>query len=119
MVTVHRRLAEAVELLGVVGALWAAWCVYRRTPSPGLRVYVRLSLAVIAVQAALGIALAIGGRRPHDGLHLVYGPATLLALPVAMLIGARSDERGEHLALLGGCVAVVLLSIRAIQTGGA
>jgi heme A synthase len=119
MVTVHQRLAEAVQLLGVVGALWAAWCVFRRVPSPGLRVYLMLSEAVIAVQAALGIALAVGGHRPHDSLHFLYGPAVLLALPAAMLVGTRSDERGEHLALLGGCVAIVLLSLRAIQTGGA
>jgi hypothetical protein len=42
----------------------------------------------------------------------------LLSLPVAMVLGNRTDERGEHLALLGGCTAVVLLSIRAITTGG-
>ncbi len=119
MVTVHHRLAEAVQLLGVVGALWAAWCVFRRTVSPGLRVYVLLSEAVIAVQAALGIGLAISGHRPAEGLHFLYGPLVLLALPVAMLIGSRTDERGEHLALLGGCAAVVLLSLRAISTGGA
>jgi heme A synthase len=119
MVTVHQRVAEAVQLLGVVGALWAAWCVFRHVPSPGLRVYLMLSEAVIVVQAALGIALAVGGHRPHDSLHFLYGPVVLLALPAAMLVGSRSDERGEHLALLGGCVAVVLLSLRAIQTGGA
>ncbi len=118
MVTVHQRIAEAVQLLGVVGAFWAGWCVFRRSPSPGLRVYVMLSEAVIAVQAALGIGLALGGHRPHDSLHFLYGPLVLLALPAAMVIGSRSDERGEHLALLGGCVAVVLLSLRAIQTGG-
>jgi heme A synthase len=117
MVEVHHRLSEAVRLLGVVGAVWAAYCVIRRTPSPGLRVYVLLSEAVIAVQAALGIGLALAGHRPHDNLHFIYGPAVLLSLPVAYLIGTRLDERGEHLALLGGCVAVVLLSLRAIQTG--
>lgn len=118
MVGIHQRIAMAVLLLGVVGTVWAAIFVYRRVPSPGLRVYVRLSAAVISVQAALGIGLAIAGHRPKDDLHFFYGPAVFLSLPVAMLIGSRSDERGEHLALLGGCVAVVLFSIRAIPTGG-
>ena len=118
MVTVHQRLGEAVQLLGVVGAIWAGWCVIRRSASPSLRVYVLLSEAVITLQAALGIGLAVSGHRPHDSLHFVYGPAVFLSLPVAWLIGTRTDERGEHLALLGGCVAVVLLSLRAIQTGG-
>jgi heme A synthase len=118
MANVHHRLAEAVQLLGVVGALWAGYCVIRRTPSPGLRVYLLLSEGVIGVQAVLGIGLAVAGHRPHDSLHFVYGPLVLLSLPVAYLVGTRTDERGEHLALLGGCVAVVLLSLRAIQTGG-
>jgi heme A synthase len=118
MVSVHQRLAEAVQLLGVVGALWAGWCVLRRTPSPGLRVYVLLSEAVIVVQAVLGIVLAATGHRPHDNLHFIYGPAVLLSLPVAWLVGQRTAERTEHIALLGGCVAVALLSLRAIQTGG-
>lgn len=117
IVSLHHRLGEAVQLLGVVGALWAALCVVRRTPSPGLRVYVLLSEAVIGVQAALGIGLAIAGHRPVDSLHFLYGPLVLLSLPVALLIGSRTDERSEHLALLGGCAAVVLLSLRAIQTG--
>jgi heme A synthase len=117
VVNVHHRLAEAVQLLGVVGALWAALCVIRRIPSPGLRVYVRLTALIITVQALLGIGLAIAGDRPADSLHFVYGPAVLLALPVAIVIGSRLDDRGEHLALLGGCIAVVLLSLRAIQTG--
>lgn len=118
MVNVHHRLAEAVQLLGVVGAVWAAIFVYRRVPSPGLRVYVRLSAAIITLQAALGIGLAIAGHRPQDNLHFFYGPAVFLSLPVAMFIGSRLDDRGEHLALLGGCVAVILFSIRAIGTGG-
>jgi hypothetical protein len=118
MVTVHQRLAEAVQLLGVVGAIWAGWCVIRHTASPSLRVYIMLSQVLITLQAALGIALAIGGHRPHDGIHFFYGPAVFLSLPAAWLIGSRTDERGEHLALLGGCVAVVLFSLRAIQTGG-
>jgi len=116
--SVHQRLAEAVLLLGIVGTLWAAGSIVLRRPSPGLRVYVILSEGVVGLQALLGIGLAIAGHRPHDSLHFVYGPAVLLSLPVAMFLGRRMEERGEHLALLGGCTAVVLLSIRAIQTGG-
>jgi heme A synthase len=117
-VTVHQRLAHAVLLLGLVGTAWAALCVLRRRPSPGLRVFIRLSTAAVAVQAVVGIVLAAGGHRPQDTIHYFYGPAVLLSLPLALLAGSRRDERGEHLALLCGCVAVVLFSIRAIQTGG-
>jgi hypothetical protein len=117
-VTFHLRLAHAVLLLGLVGTAWAAFCVLRRRPSPGLRVFVRLSAVVVAVQAVVGIVLLATGDRPQDGIHFFYGPAVLLSLPLALLAGWRRDERGEHLALLCGCVAVVLFSIRAIQTGG-
>jgi heme A synthase len=117
-VIVHQRLGNAVLVLGLVGTVWAALCVLRRRSSPALRVYVLLSAGAIAVQAVLGIGLALSGHRPLDGIHFFYGPAVLLSLPLALLVASRSDERGEQLALLGGCLAVVLLGIRAIQTGG-
>jgi hypothetical protein len=38
---------------------------------------------------------------------------------VAQFLGGRSDERREAIALFAGALAVFLLAIRAIGTGGA
>jgi len=119
VVAIHQRLGAAILILGGVGAVVAVAGISRRRVSPTLRAYLRLTSLVIAVQAALGIALVIRGYRAHESLHFIYGPAVLLALPVAQFIGGRSDERREAIALFAGALAVFLLAIRAVGTGGA
>ena len=118
MIDVHQRVGAAIIVLGVVGAAWAAVQLWRRTVSPTFRAYVRLLAGLIALQAVFGIVLVIGGNRPTEGLHFIYGPATLLALPVAIGLSFGRDARGEASTLLLGCVAVVLLAARAVTTGG-
>jgi hypothetical protein len=116
-VIVHQRLANAVLLLGLVGALWAAFNIWQRRVSPALRAYLRLTEGAILVQALVGIGLAISGRRPAQGLHWFYGPAVLLSLPVAWSLTRGSGQRREAWGLLAGSLAVFLFSIRAIGTG--
>jgi heme A synthase len=116
-VIIHQRLAHAVLLLGLVGTLWAAQNIWRRRVSPALRAYLRLTEAAIVLEAAVGVALVISGRRPSQGIHWFYGPAILLSLPVAWVLTRGSDERREALGLLAGSLAVFLFSIRALQTG--
>ncbi|HXA30444.1 MAG TPA: hypothetical protein VN193_17050 [Candidatus Angelobacter sp.] len=114
---VHQRLGNAVLLLGLVGALWAALNIWQRRVSPSLRAYLRLTEGAIVIQALLGIGLFISGRRPAQGLHWFYGPAVLLSLPVAWSLTRRSTERREAWGLLLGSLAVFLFSVRAIGTG--
>jgi hypothetical protein len=116
-VIVHQRLANAVLLLGLVGALWAAANIWQRRVSPALRAYLRLTEGAIVVQALVGIGLFISGRRPAQGLHWFYGPAVLLSLPVAWSLTRGAGERREAWGLLLGSLAVFLFSIRAITTG--
>lgn len=115
---VHQRLANAVLLLGLVGALWAALCIWQRRVSPALRAYLRLTELAIAVQALVGLALFVSGRRPAQGIHWFYGPAVLLSLPVAWTYARGGGERREAWALLAGSLAVFLFAWRAINTGG-
>lgn len=118
MIGVHQRIGASIVALGAAGVVWAIILLLRRTASPRFRVYVRLLAALIAVQGALGILLVITGHRPVEGLHFLYGPVLLIALPVALRLGVPGEPRRETRTLLGGCVAVVLLAIRAVGTGG-
>ncbi|HEY6379926.1 MAG TPA: hypothetical protein VI316_12175 [Candidatus Dormibacteraeota bacterium] len=118
MIGVHQRIGASIVALGAVGVVWAIVLLLRRTASPRFRMYVRLLAVLIAVQGALGILLVITGHRPVEGLHFVYGPVLLIALPVALRLGAPAELRRETRTLLWGCVAVVLLAIRAVSTGG-
>jgi len=116
-VIVHQRLANAILLLGLLGTLWGLENMVRRRVSPALRAYLRLTFLAIVVQGVVGLVLFAGGNRPAEGLHWIYGPATLLSLPVAWSLSSGSDQRREAVALFGGALAVFLFSLRAIGTG--
>lgn len=65
-----------------------------------------------------GVVLAAGGQRPQDALHFVFGPATLLALPVARIASRGRAARTIWLILGAGWLATLALSLRATGTGG-
>lgn len=113
---VHDRLGVVVLVLAAVGALLALASLWRPQLLPPLRVYLRLTLATVALQALIGLLLVATGSRPPL-LHWIYGAATLAALPVATLLGGRLTEREEHIWILGGAVATALLAYRAVVTG--
>jgi len=117
-VIVHQRLSNAVLLLGLVGALWAALNIWQRRVSPALRAYLRLTEVAIAAEALAGLGLVFAGRHPAQGIHWFYGPAVLLSLPVAWVYARGGGQRREAWALFFGSLAVFLFSIRAIGTGG-
>jgi len=116
-VSLHRTLGNPVFALGLVGSLWAVENLVRRRVRPALRSYLWLTWLLIAVQAVVGLVLVAGGHRPAQGIHWFYGAALLLSVPVAWTFAGRGDERREAIALLGGALAVMLFSIRAIGTG--
>lgn len=115
---VHQRLANAVLLLGLVGALWALVNIWQRRVSPALRAYLRLTVLAIAAEALAGLGLFLSGRHPAQGIHWFYGPAVLLSLPVAWTFARSGGERREAWCLFAGALGVFLFSLRAITTGG-
>jgi peptidoglycan/LPS O-acetylase OafA/YrhL len=85
----------------------------------------RSVLAVLVLLGAAGLAgivLLMSGSRPVDPLHLVYGPAALVCLPVAIWIGARTRAgRGSRLRrdvwTAGGGIVLLGLALRLLATG--
>nr|MDQ6914539.1 hypothetical protein [Actinomycetota bacterium] len=73
--------AGATVLLWAAGAL-GAWRWWRGEPSAWFWRLLRAAQALLVLEAALGGALVLLGRRPDDGLHYVYG---LLPLAVAFV----------------------------------
>jgi hypothetical protein len=111
---IHQRFAYVVIAVAAVGSAGAVLTLFRPAILPALRIYLRLTVAAIAAQVVVGLALVIAGQRPQP-LHWVYGAATLLALPVALAIGARVG-RDERIWIVGGAVLTVLFALRAIAT---
>jgi hypothetical protein len=80
-------------------------------------VYLRVQIALVGVQVVIGLVLVATGDRPQQLLHWFYGAATLLSLPLAMVIGKRLGGREEQIWLAGGAVMTLLFALRALATG--
>jgi hypothetical protein len=116
-VTVHARLGVAVVIVAGVGALLVLIARGRPDMVPTVRVFVRLCGVVAAVQAVIGLVLLAIGDRPAEGIHLFYGAATVVPIPLAEVYARRFPARDETMLLLYGAVATVLFGLRAATTG--
>lgn len=114
---IHDRYGVVLTVVAAVGAVAAIVSLFRPRILPLVRSYLRATIAVVAIQVAIGIVLVATGHAPQQLLHWLYGAATLLALPVAMLIGKRLGGREEQVWLAGGAVLTVLFALRAMATG--
>ena len=114
---IHDRFGIIVAIVAAAGAIGAVVALLRPHLMPAMRVYLRLTAGIAAVQVIIGIVLVATGSRPSQGIHWFYGAATLVSLPIAMWIGGRLGAREEPLWIVGGAVATVLFALRAIGTG--
>ncbi|HEV8699431.1 MAG TPA: hypothetical protein VGQ89_17195 [Candidatus Limnocylindrales bacterium] len=120
-------LASIAMALTVVGA--ALWSVTAARGSDG-RVDHRFAvdravladLLLLAAAGLVGIVRLVGGSNPADPLHLVYGPAAILCLPIAIVIGARASpgrasrlRRDVWTAAAG--IVLVGIGLRLLATG--
>ncbi len=122
----------ALIVLGIAGnallAVWALAADLRRRAALG-PVFWSVTLAVVAVvalQIASGIVLALGGSRPRVPLHFLYG---ILVTAAAVLqfglrpggslrpIFMRDAQRREPRALALLCLTQAALLARAYTTG--
>ena len=120
MLAVHRTLAVAVVLLALAGTLWAVHDWLRRgSIHPRLLTLTVAMSAVVGLQALFGIVLAIQGFRPVDGAtHFVVGPLTLFDLPIARRVAAGRSDRASSATLAVAWFVLLLLTLRAVGSGG-
>ena len=70
------------------------------------------------VQCLAGVALYLGGRRPIDGFHYLYGITAILVLP---FVWSYMKDRDARQALLFYSLLTLFiggLAIRGMVTGG-
>jgi hypothetical protein len=109
-------VAVAVGAVCLAAAV-VAWA-RARPPAVLLDRLILLSLAGLVVTIVTGGAVALVSGPPRDSLHLVYGAAALLPLPVARY-AARSGSARRRAAYLGlGALTTGGLLVRLFQTGG-
>jgi Kef-type K+ transport system membrane component KefB len=81
----------------------------------------RLILAVLAatgLAALAGVAVALQSRPPSDPLHLVYGIAAILVLPIARYLGRSGSDRRRAGWLAVGSLVLLALYARLWMTAG-
>jgi heme A synthase len=116
-VLIHDRYGFVLTVVAAVGALAAIAGLVRPRVLPFVRLYLRIMIALVGVQVAIGLVLVATGDRPQQLIHWFYGAATLLTLPIAMVIGKRLGGRDEQIWLAGGAVMTLLFALRALATG--
>ena len=115
--SIHARLGVAVIVVCVAGALLLLYARSRPGALPMVRVFVQLCAATAALQAMIGLVLLAIGERPAEGIHLFYGAATVVPIPLAALYARRAPARLEVMYLLAGVAATALFGLRAVTTG--
>ncbi len=118
MVLIHSRLAITAVLFAFALGVWALSSFVRgRGMSSSYWGALVIGELLMLAQGVLGILLVIGGARPADWLHLLYGVLVALSWPGAYIYThARGDRREAGLYALVSFF-VFGLALRAIMTG--
>jgi hypothetical protein len=117
VLSLHGRLAIVLVLYYTAVGLWAVFLGIRNSgPTPGLRgAFVIAEVAAIA-QGLAGILVFFLLRSPRESLHVLYGFALVLAMPLAASIVRDRQPRGQSLALGFAALFTAGLAIRGITT---
>jgi hypothetical protein len=117
VLSVHGRVATAIVLyLSIVG-LWGLLLGLRGSgPTPNfIGALVIFEIAAVA-QGLLGIAVLLFLRPPGQSLHVLYGFALALALPLAATIVRNRERRTASLTFGLMALFAAGLAIRGITT---
>ena len=118
LIYVHNGLFRAGLIITGFIVIWSA-VLYLRKQVPGgsYRATLVLTEGLFIAQGLVGIAMFLGGARPHDPLHWLYGPLLVIVLPIAASYLSGRDSRRE--ALVYGLATLFMfgLAIRAYMTG--
>jgi hypothetical protein len=117
MAQIHELFARAVVLYFALVGVWGLFLAFRRAElSAGYRGALVIGVVLAVMQAVIGIVLFLGGGRPRDDLHYLYGLSLIVALP---LVQQYLANRRWSKVLVYGLASLFMmgLGIRAITTG--
>ena len=117
VLSLHGRLAVALVLYYAAVGLWGLFLGARNeAPTPGFRGAVVIGVLGSIAQGVLGLAALLFGRAPADSLHVLYGAALVVAMPLAATLIRERTARGQSLALGFAALFTAGLAIRGIIT---
>lgn len=102
----------------MLAGLEGAWRALRRSPASTAAARLDgLVLLVVAVTAAGGLGLLVGGARPKELLHFVYAVVALAALPISTSLSQHWEPRRRGIATLLGALVALAAIVRLFATG--
>jgi hypothetical protein len=117
VLSLHGRAATALVLYYTAVGLWGLVLGFRNSgPTPGFRGAVAIAVIASIAQGALGFLVFFFLRAPPDLLHLLYGFALALAMPLAATLVRDRAPRGQSVALGLASLFTAGLAIRGIIT---
>jgi hypothetical protein len=113
----HRGLFFAGLVVTLIVGVWGLVSYFRRLP-PGASFNSALLVteALFVIQGLVGATLFLGGRRPHDPLHWLYGILLVIVIPIAATYTTGRDERRQSLVYGIAGLFMAGLAIRALTT---
>jgi hypothetical protein len=93
----HDVLAFVALGTNAVAAAWGAVAWLRKVPSTSFWPVLRVAQACVAIEVLVGVVLWLGGEKPPDSLHYVYGitPLFVAFVTEGMRVGAAQREIEE------------------------
>lgn len=114
----HQGLFRAGLLITAIIGVWGLVMYFAKlTPSGGFRSTLVLTEGLFILQGLVGIATFIGGKRPEDSLHWLYGPLLVIVLPIAATYVSGRQSRREGLVYGVAGLFMFGLAVRAYMTG--
>jgi hypothetical protein len=116
VLSLHGRIATAIVLYLTIVGLWGLVLGVRGSgPTPNfIGALLMFEVAAIA-QGVLGVALLFS-RSPSQSLHVLYGIALAVALPLAATLVRKREPRATSLAFGFMALFAAGLAIRGITT---
>ena len=117
LLSLHGRAGTALVLYYTAVGIWGLFLGIRNSgPTPGFRGAIAIAVIASVVQGALGFLVFAYVRPPNDLLHVLYGFALALAMPLAASLVRDRAPRGQSVALGFAALFTAGLAIRGIIT---
>ena len=117
VLSLHGRVAYALVLYYTLVGLWAIVQGIRdRGPDRTLSGAIAVATIAAVVQGVLGLLVLVFRGAPADTVHMLYGVALALAMPLAGTVVRDRTPRGQSIALGIAALFTAGLAIRGITT---
>jgi hypothetical protein len=117
VLSLHGRIAFAIVLYLVIVGIWGVVLGVRNSgPTPGYRGAIVIATVAAAAQGVIGLLVFAFLRPPREALHVLYGFALVLAMPLAATLMRDRQPRGQSVALGLAALFTAGLAIRGITT---